>query len=80
MTQPNNQKLREALERILQDAGLEDDYDKRDSDGRFISKNALVNARKVLIDTEIKHEWEFYMNGSFCKRCGVQLGSNQPCR
>lgn len=27
-----------------------------------------------------KHEWEFYMNGSFCKRCGAQIGSGMPCR
>jgi hypothetical protein len=29
---------------------------------------------------EIKHEWEFYMNGSFCKRCGAAIGSGQPCK
>jgi len=74
----SDNKLREALERILQDADLEDEYNERDSDGRFISKAALVNAREVL--KEKQHEWEFYMNGSFCKKCGTQLGSGQPCR
>jgi hypothetical protein len=26
-----------------------------------------------------EHEWEFYANGSFCKRCGVAIGSGRPC-
>ena len=29
---------------------------------------------------EPTHEWEFYMNGSFCKRCGAAIGSGVPCR
>lgn len=28
---------------------------------------------------KLEHEWEFYMNGSFCKRCGVAIGSGAPC-
>ena len=32
------------------------------------------------VQEEKQHEWEFYMNGSFCKRCGAQLGSGTPCR
>lgn len=27
-----------------------------------------------------EHQWEFYFNGSFCKRCGAAIGSGQPCR
>jgi hypothetical protein len=27
-----------------------------------------------------EHEWEFYANGSFCKRCGASIGSGYPCR
>lgn len=27
-----------------------------------------------------EHEWEFYANGSFCKRCGASIGSGSPCR
>jgi len=34
----------------------------------------------LLQPDEKQHEWEFYMNGSFCKKCGTQLGSGQPCR
>ena len=29
---------------------------------------------------EPQHEWEFYMNGSFCKKCGAAIGSGVPCR
>lgn len=27
-----------------------------------------------------KHEWEFYMNGSFCKKCGAAIGSGVECK
>lgn len=27
-----------------------------------------------------EHEWEFYANGSFCRRCGAAIGSGTPCR
>lgn len=27
-----------------------------------------------------EHEWQFYANGSFCRRCGTSIGSGQPCR
>lgn len=26
-----------------------------------------------------EHLWVFYMNGSFCQRCGEPLGSHRPC-
>ena len=27
-----------------------------------------------------EHEWMSYANGSFCRRCGTQIGSGYPCR
>lgn len=27
-----------------------------------------------------KHDWVFYMNGSFCSRCGVRIGSGTECQ
>jgi hypothetical protein len=27
-----------------------------------------------------EHEWQFYANGSFCRRCGAAIGSGGPCR
>ena len=29
---------------------------------------------------EPQHEWEFYFNGSFYKRCGAAIGSGSKCR
>lgn len=25
------------------------------------------------------HEWQFFMNGTFCRRCGIAIGSGQEC-
>lgn len=27
-----------------------------------------------------EHEWEFYANGSFCRRCGAAIGSGTACK
>jgi hypothetical protein len=27
-----------------------------------------------------EHQWEFYANGTFCKRCGAQIGSGVDCK
>lgn len=27
-----------------------------------------------------EHQWEFYMNGSFCKVCGAAIGSGVECK
>ena len=27
-----------------------------------------------------EHDWQFYANGTFCRRCGTQIGSGYPCR
>lgn len=27
-----------------------------------------------------EHDWQFYANGSFCRKCGAQIGSGSPCR
>lgn len=32
------------------------------------------------VEIEKKHEWEFYMNGSFCKKCGQQIGTPYSCK
>lgn len=34
----------------------------------------------VPVEQVREHVWEFYMNGTFCRRCGAQLGSGQACR
>lgn len=49
--------------------------------GQQVSYVQLDNVLALLEETPVReHEWEWYMNGSFCKRCGVQIGSGQPCR
>lgn len=40
--------LRSALEAVLLDAAIEDDYESIDSDGRFISKPTLLTVRAVM--------------------------------
>lgn len=27
-----------------------------------------------------EHEWQFYMNGTFCTRCNAQLGDGTKCQ
>ena len=27
-----------------------------------------------------EHDWQFYGNGTFCRRCGTAIGSGYPCR
>lgn len=34
----------------------------------------------VPISVAREHEWQFYANGSFCKRCGAAIGSGLSCR
>jgi hypothetical protein len=29
---------------------------------------------------ERTHTWQFYMNGTFCTRCGVSIGTPGECR
>jgi hypothetical protein len=26
------------------------------------------------------HDWQWYMNGTFCRKCNAQLGSNTECQ
>lgn len=39
-----------------------------------------------MISDEVKepdispHEWEFYFNGTFCKKCGAEIGSGVSCK
>lgn len=27
-----------------------------------------------------KHQWQFYMNGTFCTRCGCSIGDPEECK
>ena len=26
-----------------------------------------------------EHDWRFYMNGTFCRRCGASIGDSRSC-
>jgi len=43
-------------------------------------RDARHAAAELVAASEPQHEWVFYMNGSFCTRCGAQMGSGTPCR
>ena len=34
----------------------------------------------VPLKTAREHDWQFYVNGSFCTRCGAAIGSGRACR
>lgn len=27
-----------------------------------------------------EHEWQWYMNGTFCRRCNAPIGDARPCK
>lgn len=45
-----------------------------------IGKAKMLEIVEQQFDGKKKHAWRFYMNGSFCERCGVQLGSPQSVK
>jgi hypothetical protein len=48
--------------------------------GQEISYVQLDSVLALLEEkSEPKHNWQFYMNGSFCTKCNAQLGSESPC-
>lgn len=47
-------------------------------DNSHLAKMIVCEVKEPIKPKE--HQWEFYVNGSFCKICGSQLGSGQPCR
>ena len=40
-----------------------------------IGKDKMLEIVNSQFGEERKHVWRFYVNGSFCERCGIQLGS-----
>jgi hypothetical protein len=43
-------------------------------------QNPTIGEIRAVIELEGKHEWQFYANGSFCRKCGASIGSGYPCR
>jgi len=45
-------------------------------DNKHLAKLMICEVK----EEERKHNWQFYMNGTFCKNCGAALGSGRSCR
>ena len=43
-------------------------------------QNPTVDEIRAVLKLAEQHDWEFYANGSFCRKCGAQIGSGYPCR
>ena len=43
-------------------------------------QNPTIGQIKAVLELDGKHEWEFYANGSFCRKCGAAIGSPYSCR
>lgn len=41
--------------------------------------NPTVDEVRAVLTLAAKHEWQFYANGSFCKKCGASIGSGGEC-
>jgi hypothetical protein len=47
---------------------------------RSCVRNPTVDEVRAVLKLAAQHEWEFYANGSFCKKCGASIGSGGECR
>ena len=45
-----------------------------------IGKLAMLDAVTEHFDGKREHIWQFYMNGTFCRRCGCGIGDRVECR
>ena len=43
-------------------------------------QNPTIEEIRAVIKLSEQHEWQFYANGSFCRKCGASIGSQSPCR
>lgn len=42
--------------------------------------NPTVDEVRAVLKLAAQHDWQFYANGSFCKKCGASIGSGGECR
>lgn len=46
----------------------------------LIKKEVHIKLIEFMISENIKeHDWEFYMNGTFCRKCGAGIGTDTKC-
>lgn len=43
-------------------------------------QNPTIGEIRAAVKLGNEHEWQFYANGSFCRKCGAQIGSGATCR
>jgi len=41
--------------------------------------NPSVDQVRAALVIDAQHEWQFYANGSFCRKCGASIGSTREC-
>lgn len=64
------------IKQKLTDAGYEHAFhdDVIDMHGIAVQSDVPATPKKK------EHKWEFYANGTFCTRCGAQIGSGYDCK
>lgn len=50
------------------------------TDTRARVQNPTVDQVRAVLVIDAQHEWQFYANGSFCRKCGASIGSTRECR
>jgi hypothetical protein len=41
--------------------------------------NPTVDEVRAVLTLAAQHEWQFYANGSFCRKCGAAIGDAREC-
>lgn len=49
------------------------------TDRRARMPNPTVDQVRAMLVIDAQHEWQFYANGSFCRKCGASIGSTREC-
>lgn len=80
MTETERRDLRRLADKW---EGEADNYEQRKDDDysahAMMLRYCAVQLKSGVPD-EPQHDWQFYANGSFCRKCGTQIGSGYPCR
>lgn len=47
----------------------------------LVCPECIENKKIIIPDHDRReHDWQWYMNGTFCKRCGVAIGTTTECK
>lgn len=42
-------------------------------------ENPTVGDIRAVLELAKQHDWQFYANGSFCRKCGAGIGDGREC-